>query len=212
MTKITQYQDRSHAGQCLAELLQADAHKNETLILALPRGGVPVAYEIAKRLSLPLDVLIVRKLGLPGQEEYAMGALAADKVIVNDHLIEALQVGQDVLEDAISQEKKELKRRETVYRGATPYPDFQGKTIIVVDDGVATGYTMRAAIEVLKSYKPHELIVAVPVAAPGSLEVLSALGAKVICPLKPRLFQSVGAWYDNFNQVSDEEVLNLLKK
>jgi putative phosphoribosyl transferase len=205
------YANRQQAGCALADSLKEYAHQKNTLILALPRGGVPVAYEIATKLSLPLDIFIVRKLGVPGHEEYAMGAIASGNVVVfNEEIVEALHIRKNAIDRILKAEENELIRREEVYRGNKPYPELAGKTIILVDDGIATGYTMRAAIAALKQKKPAAIIVAVPVAARSTCDEIADKVDKIICPLQPENFYAVGLWYDDFTQTTDEDVLELM--
>jgi putative phosphoribosyl transferase len=210
---MDRFRDRQDAGTILAEHLKEYAHQSNVIVLALPRGGVPVAYEVAIALSLPLDIFIVRKLGVPGYEELAMGALAmGGTIILNEPLIHQLQLDQASINAVLESEQKELVRREHLYRGHHPFPDLLGKTIILVDDGIATGSTMLAAIKALRKYKPAFIIVAVPVAARQTCEEMSNLVDQIICPLKPINFHAVGLWYQNFSQTSDSEVIELLEK
>lgn len=205
--------DRREAGKVLAEQLRVYAKKKDVIVLALPRGGVPVAYEIAKALSAPLDVFIVRKLGVPGYEELAMGAIASGGTVVfNDEILSHLNVPQSSIDRVIQSELQELQRRESTYRDNRPFPVLTDKTVILVDDGIATGATMRAAIKALRQQNPASIIVAVPVAAYSTCEEMTGLVDKIVCPLRPQHFYAVGAWYDNFLQTSDDEVSTLLTK
>lgn len=207
------YLDRNHAGVVLSELLKKYNRRKDTIVLALPRGGVPVAYEIAMKLCLELDVFIVRKLGVPGHEELAMGALASGGTVVfNDEIINYLTIQQSSINGVIQSEQKELTRREHLYRGNKPFPHLAGKTIILVDDGIATGSTMKAAIMALQQKQPKEIVVAVPVAARSTCDEMAGLVKTLICPLQPVDFHAVGLWYDNFSQTSDEEVIELLEQ
>lgn len=207
------YIDRTHAGLVLSELLNHYAHQDNVIVLALPRGGVPVAYEIATTLCLELDVLIVRKLGVPGHDELAMGALASGGTVVfNDELINDLQIDQVSIDRVIKSEQKELTRRERLYRGNKPLFHVTGKTIILVDDGIATGSTMKAAIMTLQKQQPSDLIIAVPVAAKSTCDDMIQSVKTFVCPLRPVDFYAVGLWYDNFPQTSDEEVIALLEQ
>jgi predicted phosphoribosyltransferase len=207
------YLDRHHAGMVLAKLLKEYNRQKDTIVLALPRGGVPVAYEIATKLCLSLDVFIVRKLGVPGHEELAMGALASGGTVVfNDEIINYLQIQKSSIDRIIQSEQEELTRRDHLYRGNKPFPDLAGKTIILVDDGIATGSTMKAAIMALQLKQPKEIIVAVPVAARSTCDEMAGLVKTLICPLQPVDFHAVGLWYDNFSQTSDEEVIELLEQ
>lgn len=205
--------DRQDAGVILAEYLKEYAHQPNVIVLALPRGGVPVAYEIAEALSVPLDVFIVRKLGVPGYEELAMGAVASGgTMILNERLINQLNLDQASIDAVIQSEQKELMRREQLYRGNRPFPDLSGKTIILVDDGIATGSTMQAAVKALRKCKPTSIMIVVPVAAYETCEEMAKLVDKIICPLKPHHFHAVGLWYENFSQTSDSEVIEWLEK
>lgn len=207
------YLDRQEAGQVLAKELHDYSDRSDVLVLALPRGGVPVAFEIAMALHVPLDVFIVRKLGVPGHSELAMGALAMGNITVfNDDIIRQLNISQADIDAVIHKENIELKRREIAYRDELAFPSIQGKTIILVDDGIATGATMRAAIKSLRKQHPASIIVAVPVADYQMCENLKSMVDKLICPLRPTNFYAVGAWYDDFSQTEDEEVFTLLKE
>jgi putative phosphoribosyl transferase len=208
---MQKFHDRYHAGKVLAEKLQMFANREDVSVLALPRGGVPVAYEIAKSLQVPWDVFIVRKLGMPGQEELAMGAIASGEICVfNEDILKEIPVSKSAIDDVIQIEKNELKRREIVYRGHRPSLILKDKTLILVDDGIATGATMRAAIQALRQQNPISIIVAVPVAALSTYKEIELLVDQIVCPLKPEHFYAVGAWYDEFPQTSDEEVSFLL--
>ena len=210
---MEKYLDRQQAGKFLSQKLLDDAYDPRVIILALPRGGVPIAYEIAARLGAALDVFIVRKLGVPGHEELAMGAIAYPNVIyLNEKLINSLHISQADIEAVYQKEKAELRRREIAYRGFQPFPTLQGKTVILVDDGIATGATMLAAIKALRLLHPKRIRVAVPVAAKDAGEEFSALADQFICPLQPENFLAVGKWYHHFDQITDEEVRNLLNK
>lgn len=210
---MNQYQDRYHAGRVLAEQLKEYANKKNTIVLALPRGGVPVAYEVATALHLPLDLFIVRKLGVPGHAELAMGALAInDTVVFNDEIIRSLSISRDEIEIIKQKEKAELERRLIAYRGKREYPDLSGRHIILVDDGIATGASMRAALKALHQLRTASIVVAVPVADQGVIEDISLLADVVVCPLIPRSLNAVGMWYQDFSQTEDEEVLSLLKQ
>lgn len=210
---IDKYSDRYEAGKILVEHLKEYANNPAVIVLALPRGGVPVAYEIAKALAVPLDVFIVRKLGVPGQEELAMGALAMQGTIVfNDEIVQGLNIQKAAIDRVIQAEQQELQRRIAAYRGNRPFPDLTDKIIILVDDGIATGATMRAAITALQQQKPAQIVVAVPVAAITSCEEIAMLAVKIVCPLTPQPLYSVGAWYVDFTQTTDVEVRDLFAK
>lgn len=205
--------NREQAGRILAKSLKKYANQPNVIVLALPRGGVPVAYEIARALSIPLDVFIVRKLGVPEHEEFAMGAIASGgTVLVNESIIKQLRLQQSSIDSVIQSEQDELVRREQVYRRNRPFPDLLGKTIILVDDGIATGATMQVAISALRKHKPANIIVAVPVAAYETCQSMSQLVDQLICPLQPINFFAVGLWYEDFSQTTDEEVIDLLER
>ena len=205
--------DRHEAGIVLAGYLDEYAKHSNAIVLALPRGGVPVAYEVAVSLSLPLDIFIVRKLGVPGHEELAMGAIASGgTVFFNESVMRQLDLDQASIDAVLESEQKELVRREHLYRGNRPFPVLLGKTIILVDDGIATGSTMQAAVKALAKHKPAAIVIAVPVAARDTCKKMSKMVEKMICPLKPMDFYAVGLWYNNFSQTSDMEVIELLTK
>jgi putative phosphoribosyl transferase len=205
------FRDRTEAGRLLAERLRAYAGRNDVLVLALPRGGVPVAYEVAKELGAPLDVFVVRKLGVPGHEELAMGAVASGGLIVLDEgLVRALGVPEAELRRVVERELRELERRDAAYRGRREPPDLQGKTVILVDDGLATGSTMRAAALAVRRLSPARVVVAVPVAAEETCDEFRDVVDEVVCHLTPKPFQAVGLWYEDFSQTTDDEVRELL--
>jgi predicted phosphoribosyltransferase len=207
------FRDRSEAGQCLADALWKYAGRADVVVLALPRGGVPVAFEVARALHAPLDVFLVRKLGAPGFEELAMGAIASGGVTaLNPDVIRTLEVPPDVVEAVAGRERRELERREQVYRRGRPTPDVAGKTVILVDDGLATGSTMRAAVAALRKLGPARIVAAVPAAAPASCEEMRAIADDCVCALTPHPFHAVGLWYDDFSQTTDEEVCDLLDR
>lgn len=210
---MNKYLNRQEAGKILAESLRSYANRKDVMVLALPRGGVPVAFEIAQALNVPLDVYIVRKLGVPGHSELAMGAIAMGNVTVFNHdIIKELGVSQEEIETVIEIEKQELIRREKLYRGHRPFPDIHDKTIILVDDGVATGATLRAAMTALRKAQPAKLIVAVPVADRHVIKQFISQADLFICPLQPEQLYAVGAWYENFSQTEDEEVHQYLTR
>jgi putative phosphoribosyl transferase len=205
------YQNRSEAGQLLAGRLAAYAKRLDVSVLALPRGGVPVAFEVAKALRAPLDVFLVRKLGVPGHEELAMGAIASGDIwVINEDVVRMLHIPSHIIKAVANRELLELERRERLYRDDRPLPDGHNRIIILIDDGLATGATMRAAAQALRLQHPARLIVAVPVAAPVSIDALREEVDEVICPLTPEFFHGVGWWYEDFSQTSDKEVHDLL--
>ena len=210
---LTRFRDRREAGQVLARELTAYAGRPDVVVLALPRGGVPVAYEVARALGAPLDVFVVRKLGVPGHEELAMGAVATGGVrVLNDQVVGALGIPPSVIEAVAAWQQQELARRERLYRGDRPPPDVRGRTVILVDDGLATGSTMRAALAALRRQQPARLVVAVPTAAPETCDELRAEADDVVCATTPEPFHSVGLWYEDFSQTTDEEVRELLER
>jgi putative phosphoribosyl transferase len=205
------YRDRLEAGRILATKLTAYADRKDVVVLALPRGGVPVAFEVAEALQAPLDVFVVRKLGVPGHEELAMGAIATGGMyIVNEHVVHMLAIPDSVIEEVAEREQKELERREQLYRDDLPPPDVRDRTIILVDDGLATGSTMRAAVAALRKQHPAHIVVAVPVAAPVVRDEFKAEVDEIVCASTPEPFFGVGYWYEDFSQTSDEEVHDLL--
>ena len=207
------FKDRRDAGRKLAQKLSAYAGRPDVLVLALPRGGVPVAHEVARALDAPLDVFIVRKLGLPGHEELAIGAIASGGVrVLNEDIVRGLRIPQRVIDAVAERELRELERREHVYRGDRPAPDVRGRKVILIDDGLATGASMRAAVEALRAQNPAEIIVAVPTAAPETCAALEPEVDKIVCATTPEPFYGVGRWYEDFSQTSDEEVRALLEE
>jgi putative phosphoribosyl transferase len=207
------YMDRSDAGKRLAEKLRKYAVREDVIVLALPRGGVPVGYEVARQLQAPLDVFLVRKLGLPGHEELAMGAIASGGVrVLNEDVIHRLNVPGDVLEDVTQKEAAELERRAKAYRGNIPMVEVRDRTVILVDDGLATGASMKAAVSGLWAHNPDRLVVAVPVAAPDVCASFQKIVDEIICLETPEMFFGVGAWYEDFAQVSDDDVRRYLQR
>jgi predicted phosphoribosyltransferase len=203
--------NRRDGGTVLADLLKRYVNRPDVLVLALPRGGVPVAFEVARALNAPLDVFVVRKLGVPGQEELAMGAIATGGArVLNHDVIGYLGLSREVIDRVIAREKKELERRERIYRGDRGPVDVKGRTVILVDDGLATGSTMRAAVAALRKEHPSRIVVAVPVAAPEACEELKSEVDETVCAATPRPFLGVGRWYRDFWQTTDEEVHELL--
>ena len=207
----SQFEDRRAAGRLVARALAHYARRPNVVVLALPRGGVPVAYEVARALGAPLDVFVVRKLGLPGHEELAMGAVATGGVrVLNADMVRALGIPEPVIEAVTAREQQELARRERVYRGDRPPVDVRGRTVILVDDGLATGATMQAAIHALREQQPARIVVAVPAGAPETCNALRRKADEVVCAVTPEPFYAVGLWYDDFSETSDDEVRALL--
>jgi len=207
------FADRAQAGYQLGQALHAYEGRPDVLILALPRGGVPVAFEIMKAINATLDLMLVRKLGTPGQEELAMGAIAAGGVqLINADIVESLRIPAAAIEAVAKRERKELERRQRAYRGDRPFPDVKGRCVILVDDGLATGATMRTAIKALRQQHPARIVVAVPVAPPDTILTLRQEADEVICLATPQPFWAIGQWYLDFPQVSDEEVKDLLQR
>lgn len=205
--------NRRVAGQALASMLRAYRRQPATIVLALPRGGVPVAYEIASTLDLPLDLLTVRKLGVPFHDELAMGAIASGGVCVLNRDVVALHdIDQITLDEVAQRELLELQRRERVYRGDHPRPDLRGQQVILVDDGLATGATMRAAVQAVRNQGAALIVIAVPVAPSDSIAELQAEVDQVVCPFAPEFFSAIGRWYVDFSQISDREVIDLLQR
>ena len=207
------YVDRSDAGRQLARALARQGGRSDIIVLGLPRGGVPVAYEIASALDAPLDVFVVRKIGLPGHEEFGIGAIASGGVrVVDQQVLRAYGVDDATLERITERERQELQRREQRYRDDRPFPDLRGRTVILVDDGLATGSTMRAAVAALREEAPREIVVAVPVGAAETCAALSSEVDDLVCLWTPEPFYAVGLWYENFDQTTDEEVHDLLER
>ena len=205
------FRDRHDAGRQLAALLTAYAGRKDVFVLALPRGGVPVGFEVARALNAPLDAFLVRKLGVPGHEELAMGALASSGVrVLNRDTIDQLGIPPSVIEHVTAIEQGELQRQEGLYRADRPPPDVKDHTVILVDDGLATGSTMRAAAAALRPQQPTRIVVAVPTAAPQTADELRREVDEVVCVITPQPFYAVGLWYHDFSETSDEEVSSLL--
>jgi putative phosphoribosyl transferase len=205
------FRDRTEAGQSLAQELTPYANRLDVVVLGLPRGGVPVAFEVAATLYAPLDICIVRKLGVPGHSELAMGAIASGGIrVLNEEVYQSCNISEAALQVVTERESKELHRREQVYRGDRPPPSVRNRTIILVDDGLATGSTMRAAISVLRAQQPKAIVVAVPVGPMEICQELAAEADQVICLASPNPFSAIGLWYEDFSQNTDEEVCHLL--
>jgi putative phosphoribosyl transferase len=210
MTDVLPFKDRRQAGQVLAERLAHYRGQAGLLVLALPRGGVPVAFEVAQALGAPMDIFMVRKLGFPGNEEYAIGAIAAGGVRAMSD-ISGLSISPEALAAVVAREEAELARRELLYRGQRPAAELRGRTVIVVDDGLATGATMHAALLAIRQQQPAHLVAAVPIGAADSCRQLQGVADEVICAATPEPFRAVGRWYRHFGQTSDEEVQALLE-
>ena len=207
------FEDRFEAGRQLASELGEFANRNDVVVLALPRGGVPVGHEVAMALHAPLDVFVVRKLGVPGQEELAMGALAPGGItVLNREVVEGLGIAPETINEAAAREGHELERREREYRNGRPAVEVQGRTVILLDDGLATGSSMRVAAAAIRKKDAAHIVVAVPVAAPSTCAEFAAEVDRVFCAVTPEPFWTVGQWYRNFAQTTDEEVRELLRR
>lgn len=207
------FSNRIDAGQQLAGQLMEYANRDDVVVLALPRGGVPVAYEVAKTLHVPLDVFLVRKLGVPGQKELAMGAIASgDVTVFNDEIVGSLQISQSEIDEVIKEQQAILQAREKLYLGDRNPINISGRVVILVDDGIATGATVRVAIKAIKKIKCKKIIVATPVAPPDTIGKLRSLVDEVVCLQMPTPFFAIGGWYEDFAQTTDEEVVLLLSK
>jgi putative phosphoribosyl transferase len=205
------FANRREAGSELAARLQQYTNRQDVVVLALPRGGVPVAYEVAQALAAPLDIFLVRKLGLPGHRELAMGAIASGSVrVLNDDVVKWFHVPSEIIDEVAATEQKELERRERAYRDDRPPLDLRDKTVLLVDDGLATGSTMKAAVQAVRSRVPARVVVAVPVGAPDTCRELAAIADEVVCARRPAGFSAVGQWYRDFTETSDAEVRALL--
>ena len=205
--------DREAAGRALAEALKDYAGRHDVIVLALPRGGVPVGFEVARALGADLDLVLVRKLGTPGQEELAMGAIATGGArVLNDRVVQSLDIREDTIEAVAREEERELERRQQAYRGDRPLPRIRDRCVILVDDGVATGATMRAAIAALRQQRPARLVVAVPVAPPDTVRQLREEADEVVCPETPGDFGGISHWYRDFPQLIDDEVREILAR
>lgn len=210
---VERFRDRAHAGRVLAGELSRYADRDDVIVLALPRGGVPVGYEVARALGAPLDVFTVRKLGVPGQEELAMGAIATGGIrVLNSDVVRFLGLSDELIEEVAAREEQELIRRDRRYRDDRPPPDLRGKVVILVDDGLATGATMRAAVAAARQQQPAQVVVAVPVAAAETCRQFQEEVDEVICAEAPAAFYAVGFWYDDFAPTTDEEVRQILSQ
>jgi predicted phosphoribosyltransferase len=208
------FKNRSEAGRFLAQKLKEYTNDPNVVVLALPRGGVPVAFEVAEALKAPLDIFVVRKLGVPGYDEFAMGAIATGGIrVLNAKVLDYLDIPDEMIERVVAREQRELERRERLYRGTRPALDVHGRTVIIVDDGMATGSTMRAAVRALRQQQPEKMIVAVPVGARETCESFAKeVDTMCVCAITPEPFDAVGLWYRDFAQTSDQEVRQLLMR
>ena len=210
---MAQFRDRHDAGKILAQDLLDYANRVDVIVLALPRGGVPVAYEVAMALNAPLDILLVRKLGLPGREELAIGAIASGSVrVLNEDIVRALNIPEALINVIAQRELQELERREHDYRGDRSAPDVRDRTVILIDDGLATGASMRAAVTGVRAQHPARIVIAVPTAAPETCDASQFEVDQMVCAITPEPFYGVGLWYEDFSQVTDEEVRTLLQE
>lgn len=210
---MVRFRDRRDAGRKLAQKLLQYAGHPDVIILALPRGGVPVAYEVALALNVPLDVFIVRKLGLPAQEELAIGAIASGGIrVLNEDIVRPLNIPEEVIDHVAQRELRELQRRERIYRGDRPAPEIRDRTVILIDDGLATGASMRAAVAGLRTQNPKRVVVAVPTASPETCEAFEAEVDEIVCAITPEPFLGVGRWYEDFSQTTDEGVRLFLQE
>ncbi|MGD2050046.1 MAG: phosphoribosyltransferase [Chloroflexota bacterium] len=207
------FDNRIDAGRKLAEALTDYQEDPNVIVLALPRGGVPVAHQVAESLDAPMDIFLVRKLGLPGHEELAMGAIASGGVcVLNESVVAQLENPEVVIDEVVEKEQMELERREQAYRGDRPVPELEGRTVILVDDGLATGASMRAAVAGLRARNPQKIVVAVPTASPETCEQFENEVDEVVCAVTPQPFFGIGYWYDDFSQTTDEEVRHILEE
>jgi len=210
---MTLFSDRFDAGRRLAQELRDYAGRDDVLVLALPRGGVAVGYQVAMEIGVPLDVFLVRKLGVPGHEELAMGAVASgDVMVLNQDVVAQLNLAPEVIDRVAERERRELRRRQRLYRRGQPPREIAGKVVILVDDGLATGATMRAATQAVRQHGPKEIVVAVPTAEPSACAEVSGIVDRVVCLATPTPFLSVGAFYGDFGQVTDDQVRELLAR
>lgn len=211
MVLMHRFKNRTEAGGLLAQRLGPYAQRDDVVVLALPRGGVPVAFAIAQTLNVRLDILLVRKLGVPGHEEYAMGAIASGGwTVLHRDAVDTLGITKAAIDEVTRRESAELTRREQLYRGSRPPPNLRGRVVILVDDGLATGASMQVALQAVRAENPAQVIVAVPVSPPETLQSLRPQADEIVCILSPEAFHAVGLWYEHFDQTSDEEVIELL--
>lgn len=211
MRRNISFKDRVHVGRSLSEALMKYADRDDVIVLGLPRGGVPVAYEVALNLKVPLDVLVVRKLGVPGYAELAMGAVASGGArVMNEDVVQAMGVTRTVIEQVVATQLEELHRREFAYHGGRKTPEVRGRTIILVDDGIATGATIRAAVQALRQREPARIVIAVPVSSTDACAMLEPMVDEFVALIIPEDFRAVGEWYEAFHQTTDTEVTDLL--
>lgn len=211
--EVKRFRDRAEAGRILAERLVEYAGRDDVVVLALPRGGVPVGFEVARELGLPLDVFLVRKLGVPGREELAFGAIASGgATVLNEEVMASLGIGGETVDAVARREQKELERREEAYRGTRAPPDVAGKVVLLVDDGLATGASMRAAVKALRQLGPERIVVAVPTAARQTCEGFRPEVDDIVCAMTPEPFLAVGMWYEDFSETTDEDVRAILSR
>lgn len=207
------FHDRTQAGRQLATMLGAYAHRNDVLVLGLPRGGVPVAYEVAQALAAPLDIIVVRKLGVPYEPELAMGAIALGGIrVLNSEIVRGLGISPEEIESVAAEQQRELTRRERLYRGDRPIPDIRGRVVILVDDGIATGATIRAAVAAVRQQQPARIVIAVPVASAETCDALRKEVDELVCTLAPEALYGIGLWYERFPQLGDDDVRDLLAR
>ncbi|HET9109248.1 MAG TPA: phosphoribosyltransferase [Ktedonobacterales bacterium] len=207
------FHDRTQAGQQLAAMLDAYAHRSDVLVLGLPRGGVPVAYEVAQALAAPLDIIVVRKLGVPYEPELAMGAIALGGIrVLNSNIVRRLGISPEDIESVAAEQQRELTRRERLYRGDRPLPDIRGRVVVLVDDGIATGATIRAAVAAVRQQQPARIVIAVPVASAETCDDLRKEVDELVCALAPEALYGIGLWYERFPQLSDDDVRDLLAR
>ena len=209
---MTPFENRVQAGHLLANSLKEYADRRDVVILALPRGGVPVGLELARALHAPLDLMLVRKLGVPGHEELAMGAITHNARVLNQDVVASCGIGAEALERETHAEQQELARRAARYRGDRPWPELENRCVILVDDGIATGATMEAAVRATRSENPAEIVLAVPVAPPSAIQRFEPLVDRFICLLYPEAFWAIGAWYRDFSQLNDDEVIAMMQE
>ncbi|WP_323846061.1 phosphoribosyltransferase [Microbulbifer magnicolonia] len=209
---MTPFENRVEAGRLLAQSLDDYADRQDVIVLALPRGGVPLGLELVRVLKAPLDLMLVRKLGVPGHEELAMGAIASGVRVLNDDVVRGCGITDEALEEVARAEQAELERRAKRYRGDKPWPKLQDRCVILVDDGIATGATMEVAVRAVRAQKPASIVLAVPVAPPSSLHRFAPLVDRIECLMTPESFWAIGAWYQDFSQLNDDQVIAMMRE